>query len=1073
MVYDTVVKDTLDEVMMGYNCTIFAYGQTGTGKTYTMQGDLTPTILGAPSSEAGIVPRTLHRLFSLLEASRSEYSVKISFVELYNEEIRDLLVADASTHNAAPGATSFGGVGSAGAIPGGLKIYDDPNPRGRGVVIQGLEECLVKDAKDGIMQLRKGSARRETGETLMNKFSSRSHSIFSITVHLKESSPTGEDLLKVGKFNLVDLAGSENIGRSGAEDMRAREAGMINQSLLTLGRVINALVDRGKHVPYRESKLTRLLQDSLGGKTKTRLIATISPSRSNLEETLSTIDYATRATRIQNKPEINQRMTKGALIKEYVMEIERLKADLLASREKNGVFLSQESWADLASENELRKTQTEEAKSRQIILETRLAGLKTELEDHLKIFLATESELKLTKEEVVAKVEELVRKEQELEGVKEELEVEKVVSEVFEKGEKRLDGVAGGLRRLAKESLGDLEGVFSKLGRKTDVMVANSSVISSYGSSTAQATIDLASRLEEFQQTQEQLGQGLMGSVELFRTRNAEKLTSQLAILDEHLASINAGSAALGTIMDGSIEERSAFVSVVNQARSAIHASLGTWARGFKVEMGTTTDALMVKADERLEAVSRPLNEAVSSLDSMVVDVRDHVQAQKLSLNANTDLLASAVDEEIQRLSDSDTSIASLIDSQKAALLDFQARISSVVADFTTTQTQQLVSARSQAQAQRQLSENRIRAMQVAHQQTSSKAIENGVNLSSRLDELESRVARISESGSQAITVASTDLRTGLASISEVATASLDVEMADIEQHFVEMAQASEKSSSRATKSHKKFKSALHSLASGSQASHSNSRQGLEEVRLDVEQTTSQISSSYASTSSNLQSFHSTSFTALSNLRDSTHTFLNSVAEDVPTGSTPRKRTWDVQEHWERSGSRSDVVEKYQRVKLQGGSMMGELQEDVDDDLARSVGSSSQASTLGEQPQQLVDGYQKARNGGGGMSASSSRGSSPSTEEFVQLAAPAPPPPTTTLVVPQQPPTLKSSASSASLSSSMKMPSGKGGLKSSKAAGGGEGRERAPSGEALIESRTNIPRTGGGTIGRGDGRRRG
>lgn len=135
-----------------------------------------------------------------------------------------------------------------------------------------------------------------------------------------------------------------------------------------------------------------------------------------------------------------------------------------ASREKNGVFLSQESWADLASENELRKTQTEEAKSRQIILETRLAGLKTELEDHLKIFLATESELKLTKEEVVAKVEELVRKEQELEGVKEELEVEKVVSEVFEKGEKRLDGVAGGLRRLAKESLGDLEGVFSKLG---------------------------------------------------------------------------------------------------------------------------------------------------------------------------------------------------------------------------------------------------------------------------------------------------------------------------------------------------------------------------------------------------------------------------------------------------------------------------------------------------------------------------------------------------------------------------------------------------------------------------------
>lgn len=156
--------------------------------------------------------------------------------------------------------------------------------------------------------------------------------------------------------------------------------------------------------------------------------------------------------------------------------------------------------------------------------------------------------------------------------------------------------------------------------------------------------------------------------------------------------------------------------------------------------------------------------------------------------------------------------------------------------------------------------------------------------------------------------------------------------------------------------------------------------------------------------------------------------------------------------------------------------MMGELQEDVDDDLARSVGSSSQASTLGEQPQQLADGYQKvasSRNGGGGISASSSRGSSPATDEFVlQVAAPAPAP-LPTLVVPQ-PPTLKTSASTNSLSSSMKMPSGKGGLGKSAAAGKGEagGRERAPSGEALVESRTNIPRTGG-TIGRGDGRRRG
>lgn len=158
----------------------------------------------------------------------------------------------------------------------------------------------------------------------------------------------------------MDLAGSENIGRSGAVAGRAREAGNINQSLLTLGRVISKLVARESHIPYRESKLTRLLQDSLGGKTKTSIIATVSPAMLNLEETLSTLDYASRAKNIQNRPEVNQKLTKRALIKvlnqlydrllttslkEYTEEIERLKKDLAATREKNGVFVSPENYA--------------------------------------------------------------------------------------------------------------------------------------------------------------------------------------------------------------------------------------------------------------------------------------------------------------------------------------------------------------------------------------------------------------------------------------------------------------------------------------------------------------------------------------------------------------------------------------------------------------------------------------------------------------------------------------------------------------------------------------------------------
>lgn len=217
-----------------------------------MQGDLSSTLMGNPSAQAGMIPRVLFRLFHYLETTATDYSVKISFIELYNEELRDLL---ASEFSAPVGSAQPMGKGSNSSSSdgnqnqGGLKIFDDASKKG--VFIQNLEETLVKDAKDALALLTKGSHRRQIAATKFNDHSSRSHSVFSITVHIKETSAMGDDLLKVGKLNLVDLAGSENIGRSGAENKRAREAGIINQSLLTLGRVINALVDRSSHVPYR------------------------------------------------------------------------------------------------------------------------------------------------------------------------------------------------------------------------------------------------------------------------------------------------------------------------------------------------------------------------------------------------------------------------------------------------------------------------------------------------------------------------------------------------------------------------------------------------------------------------------------------------------------------------------------------------------------------------------------------------------------------------------------------------------------------------------------------------------
>jgi len=211
-----------------------------------MQGDLEPSPMGNPSVHAGMIPRALFWLFHHLETKVSDYSVKVSYVELYNEELRDLLANDLAPPT---GNTQPMGKDSSKGGDGGLKLFEDPSKKG--VIIQGVEEVPVKDCRDALAQLRKGSERRQIAATKFNDHSSRSHSIFSITVHTKEKTGPNDESLSIGKLNLVDLAGSENIGRSGAENKRAREAGMINQSLLTLGRVINALVDKAQHVPYR------------------------------------------------------------------------------------------------------------------------------------------------------------------------------------------------------------------------------------------------------------------------------------------------------------------------------------------------------------------------------------------------------------------------------------------------------------------------------------------------------------------------------------------------------------------------------------------------------------------------------------------------------------------------------------------------------------------------------------------------------------------------------------------------------------------------------------------------------
>eukprot|EP01082_Thalassiosira_pseudonana_P012027 g9840.t1 g9840 contig4:695820-698217(-) len=300
-IYDVCAAPVVQSVLEGFNGTVFCYGQTGAGKTHTMEG------LNEPSELKGIIPNTFEHIFDhiALNGSKDKYLVRASYFEIYNEEIKDLLLSKPQT--------------------GGLELKESADS---GVYVKDLTSTVVKSVDEIDTILQKGKKNRSVGATLMNACSSRSHSVFTIIIECCSTDESQNEHIRVGKLNLVDLAGSERQSKTGATGDRLKEATKINLSLSALGNVISALVDgKSQHVPYRDSKLTRILQDSLGGNTKTVMCANAGPADYNYDESLSTLRYANRAKNIKNKPVINED-PKDAMLREYQEEIARLKERL-------------------------------------------------------------------------------------------------------------------------------------------------------------------------------------------------------------------------------------------------------------------------------------------------------------------------------------------------------------------------------------------------------------------------------------------------------------------------------------------------------------------------------------------------------------------------------------------------------------------------------------------------------------------------------------------------------------------------------------------------------------------------
>ncbi|XP_058486835.1 kinesin-like protein KIF21B isoform X2 [Solea solea] len=430
-IYQACVYKLIEGCFEGYNATVFAYGQTGSGKTYTMG---TGFDMSLSQLEQGIIPRAVHQLFEGIQNRRlqaqedgtqaPEFKVSAQFLELYNEEVLDLFdgTRDPESRNR----------------KSNIKIHEDANGS---IYTTGVTSRLVQSEEELLQCLKLGALSRTTASTQMNAQSSRSHAIFTIylcqmrvcqqplmngggengEVNGVESNPIAQPEYEtlMAKFHFVDLAGSERLKRTGATGERAREGISINCGLLALGNVISALGDQSKksgHVPYRDSKLTRLLQDSLGGNSRTVMIACVSPSDRDFMETLNTLKYANRARNIKNKVVVNQDKT-SQQINTLRAEIARLQLELMEYKAGKRVACEDgsEGLSDLYQENTMLQRESDTLRLRVKAMQETIDHLNTRV-THL---LANEVSNLLTKsgegnEEIGALIQNYIREVEEL-----------------------------------------------------------------------------------------------------------------------------------------------------------------------------------------------------------------------------------------------------------------------------------------------------------------------------------------------------------------------------------------------------------------------------------------------------------------------------------------------------------------------------------------------------------------------------------------------------------------------------------------------------------------------------------
>ncbi|OBZ75573.1 Kinesin-like protein bimC [Grifola frondosa] len=696
---------------------------------------------------------------------------------------------------------------------------------------------------------------------------------------------------------------------------------MINQSLLTLGRVINALVDRSSHVPYRESKLTRLLQDSLGGRTKTCIIATISPARSNMEETLSTLDYAIRAKSIRNRPEVNQRMSRNALLKEYVAEIERLKADVLATREKNGIFFSGETWTQMTAEQELRETEIQEARKQVGIVESQLRSVREEFEQSIALLMKRDGELRETREKLKEAEGELVVKESQLKAVKTAFEEEVVVRNAYQESEGALDGVASSLKKVAKESIGDLGRLFSKLERKTAIFSSNMKAVSTHSKTLGIETQTMSAELDAFLKASSQHVEKLRTETEQFQRKElqtlagiSDRINSQSEKIREALQTIHAKD-------DVSKETVDAIRNAVEESQQGIKLGFTCWTEELRKHCESTCKEAEASTIASCTTVEKAFKTLGSVAESLLQEAQDFVATERKSLMEAKALADNATSTEIARLHQQNALLTRLYESEKLkserARDELIERISGLLGEFTAERDRSLRETYAEVTQSNASAEAEMVQLGTEQGRRLEAVVTRGNEWGAVLERKRADCKRTRDGGLKALSAARTTVRDGLSNVQDSVMSSTSAFSDELQRQGQTSTATYNAAFDRLARAKRARLDATDSMAAEAQSGFRYAQQGVASTSRNIDAVSGRVLSESSGLSVVTETYHGSATTRLLSLRQATQSLMDEgMREDMPMGSSPRKRTWHYVDEWHLTESREVLLKEWRQRGL-------------------------------------------------------------------------------------------------------------------------------------------------------------